>query len=157
MLSPKLHPTRPQAQPLPYKHFRRRHSPPQPARHLDGILGSLPHPNLPLQSSPWPKGHGEVAAAKRLTEGQRTQRRRPSTNACGVGPPPMPTAQGGIPKAEPPPVRTSPPQILPVAKRWGSRRRRAAPAGPLAKRVVEGRVSKRRLTICEDISVGPEP
>ncbi len=47
MLPPKLHPSRPQAQPLPQQDFRRRQNPPQPPRHLDGSPRSLPHPTLP--------------------------------------------------------------------------------------------------------------
>ncbi len=109
MLPPKLHPTRPQAQPLPQQHLRRRHLPPQPPRPPNRRLSSLPHPTLPPKSSLW-RSHGEVAAAKRLTEGPSAQRslRSPPLHHPTGGPPPHRYATGRKSKPQPPPPRTNP-------------------------------------------------
>ena len=105
MLPPKLNPTRPPPQPLPQHHLRQSHRPPQAARHLHRSFRSLPHPNLPTQSFLW-RSHGEVAA-RRADGGAKTHRRRPSTNACGVGPPPHAYGTGRKAKT---PTRPTPDQ-----------------------------------------------
>jgi len=122
MLPPKLHPTRPQAQPLPQQNLRRRHLAPQPPRLPNRRLRSLPHPNLPPQSSLW-RSHGEVAAAKRLTEGPSAQRslRSPPLHHRLRRRSPSPSLRDReeIKTPNPPHPGPIPNKILPVPQAWG--------------------------------------
>jgi len=127
MLPPKLHPARPQTQPLPQQHLRRRQSPPQPPRNFYSSLGSLPHPSspnpiLPVAERPWGGGSRKAADGEAKTRApQPLHRLRRSPSPC------LRHREDFRKRNHPGPN----PQILPVAKRWGG--------GPLAQRVVEGR------------------